>query len=140
MEVHQLTMPFVLLLLSVSILPSSAQLLPAGPQPQTFNEPEACAAGSQFYQPGNLSCLTCGLNQQTSSDGKKTTIASLLVYRLQAKLLFLYVCFLVAMDTVDILNKAHCILTLQVSLARVRLATTVHWRAATCVLPVEMIE
>ena len=76
---YKILLPFVPFL-AVSIFPSSSQLFPAGPLPQVFDEPASCARGSQFYQPGDLSCLTCGLNQQTSSDGKKT-IPFLLMFK-----------------------------------------------------------
>lgn len=54
----------------VSGIAQSPQLFPSGPLPQAYDAPGSCAAGSEFYQSGNLSCVACGGNQQTAPGGK----------------------------------------------------------------------
>ena len=60
----------LVLSLLVTCLAQSPQLTPLGPLPQAYDQPESCAVGTEFYQPGNLSCVACELNQQISFEGK----------------------------------------------------------------------
>ena len=61
----------LVLSLLVTCIAQSPLLAPLGPLPQAYDQPGSCAMGTEFYHPGNLSCVACELNQQTSSDGKR---------------------------------------------------------------------